>query len=288
MGQCSQKYGGGKWRVNTNEVDQVYKDQGIGSVSWNSAGMAEEELRDPENLDFRPVKNGVVSKLCIGAYDSVGKGGLYWLPGHQELVATMPIPPSGSTTVKWDANLMFKPARGAVKHFVYGALTEAALDPSKVKKPSNKLRQGALNAPNNIIQPKKWLMNPKKAPREIFWRVDAKFKDGSIKPGSVWKFSVDPKSNTQVTAPDCVSFHASGPNGLADGQWTDLDLKVPQNGGRPMWERIKSAEVCIKASHSKDMGSLQFKFGGYGKFKVLAKKGRARFQERRWMFCGYR
>jgi len=269
MSQCAGSIGGGKWKVATDEVDKVYRDQDIASVSWNSAGMAEEELRDPANLDFRPVSGGVLSKLCIGSYTDVKKGKEYWIPGHQERVATMPIPPHGSTTVKKDAHLMFKPALGAVKHFVYASFSEADLDPSKTPHKSKKI--GRVNGPNNVIQPKQFLMKQVDPPRDVFWRVDAKFRDGSVKAGKVWKFAVAPKA-VQSLPSSCVSFSSHGPFPLGAG-WSNFEMKVPANGGRPrLSEHISSAEVCIKASHAKDLGSLQFQFRIKGQWKLLSKK----------------
>merc|ERR1719420_2068979 len=118
-------------------------------------------------------------------------------------------------------------------------------------------------------------MKPKKSPKPVFWRVDAKFKGGAIKVGKVWKFTVAPAA---AKASSCVSFSTKGPLNLADGAFSEFDLKIPQNGGRPAWEHISSAEVCIKASHTKSLGSLEFRFVDKGKNKVLAKKEGSSFQ----------
>jgi hypothetical protein len=265
MGQCGGAFGGGKWKVDTHDVDKVYKGQGIGTVSWNSAAMAEEELQDPANLDFRPVSSGVASTLCIGAYKYVGKGGEYWIPGHQEAIATAPIPPHKSITVKTTAHLMFKPARGAVKHFVYAAASWSDLK-ATIKKPKGK-RIAVLKAPKNIVVPKKWMMPAK---RTNFWRVDAVYKGNVIKVGKIWKFTV---AEPVAQASSCVSFSTKGPLDLPDGgAWSEFELKIPLNGGRPAWEHIKNAQICLKASHEASLSSLEFRFVNKGKNVVLAKK----------------
>jgi hypothetical protein len=140
-------------------------------------------LRDPDNYDFRPrdpslIDTGIpldgVSYVGdapdIGAYEAGDSE--YWIPGRRTLQASMPVPPSGSETVKRDADLMFRPAYEAASHQVYfgrdGRLKSIA-----------KLQGG------NIADP--GLLEPGQT---YLWRVDARLADGSTIAGPLWSFTV--------------------------------------------------------------------------------------------------
>ena len=114
-------------------------DQAIGSyVSDHGQGnprttLIKEELRDPENFDFRPKQNSTLVDAGLhisgitdgyegeapdsGAYE-VGATS-YWIPGHQVEKARTPIAPNGSTTVKPDADLMWLEGKDAKLNHVY-------------------------------------------------------------------------------------------------------------------------------------------------------------------------
>ena len=71
-------------------------------------------MRDPENLDFRPIPNSILvdagkmiigltddyigSAPDIGAYEHGAKN--YWIPGPKETVASMPVPVDSTTTAE--------------------------------------------------------------------------------------------------------------------------------------------------------------------------------------------
>ena len=80
-----------------------------GNFTDNAAGDVRKLLRDPDNLDFRPKQGSDLVAKGIGPYgqESIEHGGYYWIPGCQQLVASMPIPPDGTTTAKCDADLMW-------------------------------------------------------------------------------------------------------------------------------------------------------------------------------------
>ena len=51
--------------------------------------------------------------------ESMSPGCIYWAPERQQLLASMPIFPNGTTTAKCDADLMWLTGYGAQSHFVY-------------------------------------------------------------------------------------------------------------------------------------------------------------------------
>ena len=73
--------GGSEAVPSTAAVDAMFSAR---VVERNSAGALFEQLRDPHNLDFRPRPGSVWAEANIGAYDPVGDGGVYWIPGRQE------------------------------------------------------------------------------------------------------------------------------------------------------------------------------------------------------------
>ena len=81
-------------------------------------GNVRKLLRDPDNLDFRPMAN---SKLSAGPYgmESQQNGGVYWIPGRQSLSSSMPIPPNSTNTAKCTAHLMWLAGYNAASHHMY-------------------------------------------------------------------------------------------------------------------------------------------------------------------------
>ena len=158
-------------------------------------GVVRQNLRDPGNLDFRPIPGSavidagrVVSRSDrpaksihfekasfignapdIGAYEAGDSN--YWIPGRKQRKASTPIPPHGATNVNQDADLMFLEALGAERHIVH--FINAAMDHK------GKVKVGD----SNIADPGK-LRNG----QTYFWRVDAVSRDGSIQKGTVWVF----------------------------------------------------------------------------------------------------
>ena len=152
------------------------------------------QLRDPDNLDFRPKKNSdLVDKGAliegkeipylgkapdIGAYEF---GDLnYWIPGFQDKIASTPVPPTESKTVKTDADLMWLTAYKAYSSDIYiGGDFDTVKNASK-NSPEFKGRQK-----NNIYSPGK--LN---AGKTYYWRIDEVTKNGTQK-GNVWSFTVN-------------------------------------------------------------------------------------------------
>ena len=80
-----------------------------GNFTNNAIGDVRLHLRDPDNFDFRLNHNSDNIAKGIGPHgkECTGEGGVYWIPGYQQLFASMPIPPNGTTTAKCNADLMW-------------------------------------------------------------------------------------------------------------------------------------------------------------------------------------
>lgn len=66
-------------------------------------------LRDPDNLDYRPLPDSDLISKGVGPYgkESMNHGGVYWIPGSQEIGSSFPISPDGTSTAKCNAHLMW-------------------------------------------------------------------------------------------------------------------------------------------------------------------------------------
>lgn len=69
-----------------------------------------QQLRDPWNRDFRPVKGSAIAVLNAGPYsyaETMADIGIYWIPGRLLWKPSMPTPPDQSTTASPILDLMF-------------------------------------------------------------------------------------------------------------------------------------------------------------------------------------
>ncbi len=164
-----------------------------GRHSNNLEAEVRGQLRDPDNLDFRPQKDARVVDTGyyvegvnddyvgetpdIGAYEYGDPH--YWIPGHKREAASVAIPPADSETVKSDADLMFLGAYRAISHDIYFGTDKSSVE--KAERTSPEFRQ---NITNNIYPPGQ--LEPGKT---YYWRVDA-ITDSRIVRGEVWKFTV--------------------------------------------------------------------------------------------------
>lgn len=100
-----------------------------GNFTNNTQGDVRKLLRDPDNLDYRPAKKSDLFTKDIGPYgnESSKSGGIYWIPGRQQLTPSMPIPPNGTTTAKCDADLMWLLAYGAQSQYLFFSTNETAV-----------------------------------------------------------------------------------------------------------------------------------------------------------------
>ncbi len=163
---------------------------GLETNNWNGydhpdpADTADEQLRDPENLDFRPkvtsdlIDQGTVvpginddymgSAPDIGSYEYGCTN--YWIPGYQSIDAGTPIPPNGTTTAKTDADLMWLAGREATSHNVYFGTNSGSL-------------AFMTNQVNNIFEP-----GPLTDGQTYYWRIDEVTPTGTVT-GTEWNFT---------------------------------------------------------------------------------------------------
>jgi hypothetical protein len=163
------------------------------SNNWNgylhdrsNGETADEQVRDAENLDFRPaadsdlidagivyapITNGYIgSAPDIGAYEYGDT--YYWIPGRQEEKACTPVPPHGSNTVKPDADLMWLEGRNATASRIHFGTTP---------NPPFQVQQGVME---NIFEPGDLTLD-----QTYYWRIDTVTSSGTIT-GDEWSFTV--------------------------------------------------------------------------------------------------
>jgi hypothetical protein len=168
---------------------------GITDHNWTSDVTGRDirtQLRDPDNLDFRPrltsdlVDGGLLmddyrfqyrgKAPDIGPYE--GGDTEYWIPGRRRRHPSQPVPPDAATDVKRDADLMWLGAYGAECHHVYFASSRTEIEAATPDSPVYRKTQE-----NNIFAP--GLLKPDTT---YYWRLDA-MKDGSLTRGCVWTFT---------------------------------------------------------------------------------------------------
>lgn len=160
-----------------------------GTFTNNVAGDVRKLLRDPDNLDFRPKRGSDLITKGIGPYgqESMEHGGVYWIPGRQQLVASMPIPPSGTLTAKCDAHLMWLSGYGAESHDLYFGTDKSTISKANSTSPHDNVSYfGHLKAPTNVVEVGRDKFEPGKT---YYWRVDARQSTKNIlNIGHVWEF----------------------------------------------------------------------------------------------------
>ncbi|MCK5175252.1 MAG: right-handed parallel beta-helix repeat-containing protein [Planctomycetes bacterium] len=170
---------------------------GIVDHNWSAdekGRTVRSQLRDPDNLDFRPradsdlVDAGVVvegfegrfigNAPDIGPYEYGDTN--YWIPGRKSRQPSVPIPPNGSSKVKFDADLMWLGGYRALSHDVY-----FGTDKNAVAKAGPRSREYKGNQANNIFDP---VSGDLDAGKVYYWRIDAVKQSGTVK-GDVWLFT---------------------------------------------------------------------------------------------------
>lgn len=174
-----------------------YPVPGIVDHNWDGVTLGKDvrsQLRDPDNLDFRPKANsvlvdgGVIIKdkinYFLGKAPDIGPyefGALdYWIPGFQDHNASKPVPPLAATQVKLNADLMWLTAYQAQKHFVYFGEKQNTVARATMNSPEF---QGEFE--HNIFTPKNL-----KAGKTYYWRIDA-VRSGQLIKGNIWHFTVE-------------------------------------------------------------------------------------------------
>jgi len=180
---------------------------GISDHNWNGyleSGLVKDLLRDPANLDFRPILGSALvdagtniagitdghvgSAPDIGAYESGSSN--YWIPGRKLVRTSTPVPPNGAFGVKTDADLMWLGGYEATSHDIY-----FGTDPGSL------VYQG--NQSNNIFDPGALSTNT-----VYYWRVDAVTPSGTIT-GEVWSFTLG-SPPVFITNPVSKQFSVTG------------------------------------------------------------------------------
>lgn len=175
---------------------QAYNEDTIASHNWNGFEQDNADirtlLRDPDNLDFRPIPNSILvdtgkiivgltdqylgSAPDIGAYEHGAKN--YWIPGPKETGASVPIPVDSTTTAKPSASLMWLQGLETISNNVYLGTNYKSVDTA-----TNASSEFVGNQNNNIYDPLGL------TPGTYYWRVDTVTADGTLK-GSIWTFTV--------------------------------------------------------------------------------------------------
>jgi len=168
---------------------------GSADHNWASDVTARDirtQLRDPDNLDFRPragsdlVDGGALMDgypfRYLGKAPDIGPYEYgdteYWIPGRQRPGASRPVPPDGATGVKLDADLMWLGGYRAGRHDVYFGLDRAAVQAATRHAPAYRKTQA-----NNIFTPGLLQSNT-----TYYWRLDA-VRGASVIKGHVWSFT---------------------------------------------------------------------------------------------------
>ena len=176
----------------------------------NSFELAEELVRDPQNLDFRLKKGSSLIRAgylitnkdvswkdvpvtgsetwkgnpSVGPYEP--DEAHYWIPGFQHPHASTPVPVDGTSTAKADCDLMWLEGYKAIGHVVYFSTSEGDLMGDK---PSSAYQIAQFSGDANIVYLNKAgiKLKPK---HTYYWRVDALMPEGRVK-GKIWKFTVE-------------------------------------------------------------------------------------------------
>ena len=186
-----------KFSGHRSKPGKKYPVPGIVEHNWDGVTLGldiRSQLRDPDNLDFRPKANsslidaGLAIKNKtnyflgkapdIGAYEFGATD--YWIPGFQAEQPSQPIPPLRAAQVKQDADLMWLHAYQASSHLVYFGESKQALLSATQSSPQY---QGEFK--HNIFTPKQLVQG-----KTYYWRVDA-LKNGQLVKGKVWSFTVE-------------------------------------------------------------------------------------------------
>ena len=137
-------------------------------------------LKTWKDSDYLAKGNGPYGRESMSPGSHVSSvGGVYWIPGRQQLLASMPIPPNGTTTAKCDTDLMSLAGNGAQSHYVYFGTNKRV---SANADSTSLVMVCELKSPANIVS----LPEELKPDVTYYWWVDSKAKVESK--GQVWQF----------------------------------------------------------------------------------------------------
>ncbi|WP_040356673.1 DUF7594 domain-containing protein, partial [Colwellia piezophila] len=211
---------------------------GENGYNWNGllhavdGDIASAQMRDANNLDFRPIEgsdvidagivipgindNYIGNAPDIGAYEYGDSN--YWIPGYRaKNKANSPVPMDQTLTAKTDTDLIFLAARNAVSNNVYLGSTKDNLS----------LLAGNVASTNNIVVPGALNGN-----QVYYWRVDSVLADASVVTGDVWSFTAKEAGITMqqtfVVSAD-VDVSSDRPDNNSEGN-TKLFFRTPSDG----------------------------------------------------------
>ena len=185
-----------KFSGNRTKPGKKYPVPGVVDHNW--AGDVKEadvrsQLRDPDNLDFRPKKESelvdagalikgkdiqfIGNAPDIGAYEYGDTN--YWIPGFQDRKASVAIPKNKTITAKENADLMWLMAYKALANEVYFGTNY-----SDVEKATRESSQYKGTQKNNIYTP-----GALESGKTYFWRIDSVMNETTVK-GEVFEFTV--------------------------------------------------------------------------------------------------
>tara|TARA_B110001454_G_scaffold218483_1_gene246586 strand:+ start:707 stop:2884 length:2178 start_codon:yes stop_codon:yes gene_type:complete len=186
-----------KFSGNRTKPGKKYPVPGVVDHNW--AGDVKEadvrsQLRDPDNLDFRPKKDSelvdagalikgkdiqfIGNAPDIGAYEYGDTN--YWIPGFQDKKASVAIPKNKTITAKENADLMWLMAYKALANEVYFGTNY-----SHVEKATRESSQYKGTQKNNIYTP-----GTLESGKTYFWRIDSVMNETTVK-GEVFEFTVE-------------------------------------------------------------------------------------------------
>ena len=158
---------------------------GIVDHNWSAdvkGGDIRDQLRDPDNLDFRPKQNaeiidaGVLIKTKniqfkgnnpdIGAYEFGDR--YYWIPGFKAKTSSSPVPPNNANHVKPDAALMWLEANQSNESLVY---FDSNLTAVETANQNSKCFMGSFDSESNVLPLESKNIN---SGATYYWRVDSK------------------------------------------------------------------------------------------------------------------
>mgnify|MGYP001161664833 FL=1 len=173
---------------------------GIVDHNWSAdvkSGDIRDQLRDPDNLDFRPKPNAEIidsgaliktkniqfkgSNPDAGAYEFGDS--YYWIPGFKDKTTSSPVPPHNATHVKSNASLMWLEANQSNESLVY---FDSNLTAVETANQSSKCFMGSFGSETNVLPLETKNIN---SGATYYWRVDSKI-NGKIVKGSIWTFKV--------------------------------------------------------------------------------------------------
>lgn len=153
-----------------------------------------QQLRDPNNWDFRPKRNASCIAMNVGPYVSHKQVNTthYWIPGRQYYKASVAIPQNGTRSAHTDTDLMFLQAYQTKQHMIYLGTNKTAIQNADLKSSEYKT---TLHDGRNTFSPEKDLI----VNTTYYWRVDAIDPNNkAIYKGDIWTFYTNTTASSNI------------------------------------------------------------------------------------------